>query len=91
MEAGKLVPDELILNLLKEETKGAENGWLIDGMPRTKVQAEAMDKMGLKPQVFVSLEVRRGAGPLALGMNFRFAGLVPTAHIRFYPVRLFPH
>jgi adenylate kinase len=57
MEAGKLVPDELILNLLKEETKGAANGWLIDGMPRTKVQAEAMDKMGLKPQVFVSLEV----------------------------------
>ena len=61
MEAGKLVPDELILNLLKEETKGAEQGWLIDGMPRTKVQAEAMEKMGLTPQVFVSLEVRRGA------------------------------
>eukprot|EP01013_Petalomonas_cantuscygni_P002024 TRINITY_DN12049_c0_g1_i1.p2 TRINITY_DN12049_c0_g1~~TRINITY_DN12049_c0_g1_i1.p2 ORF type:complete len:254 (-),score=74.01 TRINITY_DN12049_c0_g1_i1:175-936(-) len=57
MDAGKLVPDELMINLIKEEVKGAKNGWLIDGMPRTKVQAEAMSKMGLEPQVFISLDV----------------------------------
>lgn len=57
MEAGKLVPDELIIGLIKEETKEANHGWLIDGMPRTRVQAEAMSAMGLNPQAFVTLEV----------------------------------
>jgi adenylate kinase len=57
MDAGHLVPDDLIVDLLNEEIKGAAKGWLIDGMPRTKVQAEAMTKMGLTPEVFVTLEV----------------------------------
>jgi len=57
MDKGELVPDDLIINLLSEEIKGATKGWLIDGMPRTKVQAEAMTKMGLTPEVFVTLEV----------------------------------
>merc|ERR1712190_694445 len=57
MDAGRLVPDQLIIDLLKEEVKGAKNGWLIDGMPRTAVQAEAMSEMGLDPQVFITLEV----------------------------------
>lgn len=57
MDAGALVPDDLIIDLLNEEIKGATKGWLIDGMPRTRVQAEAMTKMGLIPEVFVTLEV----------------------------------
>jgi len=57
MDAGKLVPDELMIGLIKEETEGAHGGWLIDGMPRTRVQAEAMTSMGLDPRIFVTLEV----------------------------------
>eukprot|EP00930_Biecheleria_cincta_P037428 TRINITY_DN2568_c0_g1_i1.p1 TRINITY_DN2568_c0_g1~~TRINITY_DN2568_c0_g1_i1.p1 ORF type:complete len:514 (+),score=104.39 TRINITY_DN2568_c0_g1_i1:51-1544(+) len=57
MDAGKLVPDQVMLDLIAEETKDACNGWMIDGMPRTPVQAEAMMKMGLVPQIFVTLEV----------------------------------
>jgi len=57
MDAGKLVPDQVMLDLIAEETKGATNGWMIDGMPRTVVQAEAMTKMGLVPNIFITLEV----------------------------------
>mmetsp|Transcript_95799 Transcript_95799/g.166452 ORF Transcript_95799/g.166452 Transcript_95799/m.166452 type:complete len:504 (-) Transcript_95799:132-1643(-) len=57
MDAGKLVPDELMIGLILEETKDAKAGWLIDGMPRTRVQAEAMVSMGLDPEVFITLEV----------------------------------
>jgi adenylate kinase len=57
MDAGALVPDEVILSLLEAEVKEATNGWLIDGMPRTRVQAEAMSKMGLEPECFITLEV----------------------------------
>jgi adenylate kinase len=44
MDAGELVSDELIINLVKERLKEADcaNGYLFDGFPRTLPQAEAM-------------------------------------------------
>ena len=46
-EAGKLVPDELILLLIEERLKeeDAENGVLFDGFPRTILQAESLAKI----------------------------------------------
>lgn len=48
MGAGKLVTDELVLALLKERLSqsDAQKGCLLDGFPRTVVQAEALDGMG---------------------------------------------
>ena len=45
MDAGGLVPDELVIGLLKEAlTKPeTEQGFILDGFPRTAVQAEALD------------------------------------------------
>jgi adenylate kinase len=45
MDNGHLVPDELVINLLKEAiTKPeTEKGFILDGFPRTTVQAEALD------------------------------------------------
>lgn len=47
MKAGKLVPDEIILKLIaKRITKpDCENGYILDGFPRTKVQAEKYDEL----------------------------------------------
>jgi adenylate kinase len=44
MDAGELVPDTLIINLVKERLKESDcaNGYLFDGFPRTIPQAEAM-------------------------------------------------
>ena len=44
MDAGKLVPDDLVIALLKDRIEQADckNGFLLDGFPRTKAQADAL-------------------------------------------------
>lgn len=43
MDAGGLVPDELVIGLLKEAIAGAKDGFILDGFPRTIPQARALD------------------------------------------------
>ncbi|MFA4994654.1 MAG: adenylate kinase [Bdellovibrionales bacterium] len=47
MDAGKLVPDPLIVNLIKERIAKPDcaKGFILDGFPRTVPQAEALDNM----------------------------------------------
>ncbi|MFN3780716.1 MAG: adenylate kinase [Candidatus Kapaibacteriota bacterium] len=47
MDKGELVPDSLIIDMIKEELGKPEykNGYLLDGFPRTIAQAEALDKL----------------------------------------------
>jgi adenylate kinase len=47
MKAGQLVPDELVINLIKENLSNpeCERGVLLDGFPRTAVQAAKLDEM----------------------------------------------
>ncbi|MEO5656422.1 MAG: adenylate kinase [Nitrospiria bacterium] len=47
MDAGSLVPDELVIEMLAERLTGADTtvGYLLDGFPRTIVQAEALERM----------------------------------------------
>jgi adenylate kinase len=60
MKSGGLVPDALIIRMVKNrlaEDDVREKGWLLDGFPRTKGQAEALHEAGISPQVMVMLEV----------------------------------
>ena len=63
MAAGKLVPDELVLELMKERLSrpDAAKGAIFDGFPRTVAQAEALDAlladMGRKIDAVVVLDV----------------------------------
>ena len=47
MEAGKLVPDEVVIGLVREKLTSPEcaPGYILDGFPRTVAQAEALDRM----------------------------------------------
>ncbi|MEJ5286392.1 MAG: Adenylate kinase [Candidatus Kapaibacterium sp.] len=47
MDKGELVPDSLIIDMIRSELKKPEyqNGYLLDGFPRTIAQAEAFDKL----------------------------------------------
>lgn len=47
MKAGKYVPDELIIKLIEKRVQmpDCENGYILDGFPRTKVQAEKYDEL----------------------------------------------
>lgn len=43
MEAGELVPDDVILGLVREVLETTDTGVIFDGFPRTRVQAEALE------------------------------------------------
>ncbi|MGB2876302.1 MAG: adenylate kinase [Gaiellaceae bacterium] len=47
LSAGKLVPDELMIDLIRDRLarEDTRHGFVLDGFPRTKVQAEALDSM----------------------------------------------
>ncbi|HCU85344.1 MULTISPECIES: adenylate kinase [unclassified Methylophilus] len=59
MDAGGLVPDEVIIGLVKERIKDADcaNGFLFDGFPRTIPQAEAMKNAGVAIDYVVEIDV----------------------------------
>lgn len=59
MDSGLLVPDELILGIVKERVAkpDCEKGFILDGVPRTQAQAEALDRMGVRIDHVISLEI----------------------------------
>jgi adenylate kinase len=65
MNQGLLVPDELVVNLVKDRLthNDCKEGFLLDGFPRTIPQADALDKelnnMGIKLDRVINIEVRK--------------------------------
>ena len=59
VEAGKLVPDAVIINIIRERLAEADcaNGYILDGVPRTIPQAEAMEQLGIEIDTALSIEV----------------------------------
>ena len=59
MDAGGLVSDDLIINLVKDRLKepDCENGYLFDGFPRTLGQAEAMKEAGIAVDYVIEIDV----------------------------------
>lgn len=59
MDQGQLVPDDIIINLVKERIKESDcaKGFLFDGFPRTIPQAEAMKQAGVNVDYVVEIDV----------------------------------
>lgn len=59
IERGALVPDEVVIDIIKERLTedDCQNGYILDGFPRTVGQAEALDQMGIEMDVVISIEV----------------------------------
>ena len=59
MEAGELVPDEIVIGILKDRIAqdDAKNGFILDGFPRTVSQAEALEKMGVNIDKVIEISV----------------------------------
>ena len=60
MDAGALVPDEVIIGIIAERLAEPDcaEGYILDGVPRTIPQAEAMEKNGVEIDCALSLEVQ---------------------------------
>ena len=59
MDAGQLVPDEVIIGIITERLaeEDCKNGYILDGVPRTIAQAEALEKAGITFDAVVSIEI----------------------------------
>lgn len=59
MDAGKLVPDEVIIGIMQERLAEADcaGGYILDGMPRTIAQAEALEAGNVDIDVALSIEI----------------------------------
>lgn len=59
IEKGRLVPDEIIIDIAKERLAQPDcaNGYILDGMPRTIPQAQALEDAGIEINMALSLEI----------------------------------
>ena len=59
IDAGELCPDDVVIEIIKERLAKSDcgNGFILDGFPRTVAQAEALDRMGVKIDMVISIEV----------------------------------
>jgi adenylate kinase len=59
MDAGDLVPDEVVIGILKDRIAqdDAKKGFILDGFPRTVEQAEALERMGVNIDKVVNIHV----------------------------------
>lgn len=59
MDNGRLVPDEVIINIITERLTQSDckNGFILDGVPRTIAQAVALEKAGVDFDAVLSIEI----------------------------------
>ncbi len=59
VESGALVPDEVIIGIVEERLAepDCKNGYILDGMPRTIPQAEALEERGIEIDCALSIEI----------------------------------
>ena len=59
MDAGNLVPDDIVIGIIKERLAEPDcaNGFILDGFPRTIPQAQALEDLGVEIDRVISLEV----------------------------------
>ena len=91
MDAGGLVPDEVVIGIVKERlaAKDCGNGFILDGFPRTIPQAQALDRvtkeLGKEIRFVLSLEVDQNELMERLCGRRTCTGCGAMFHVRFNP------
>lgn len=95
MDAGQLVPDDVMVKLIDERTAEADckaaDGkprFLLDGFPRTLPQADALDASGLGPEVVLFVDVPEEALLRRLTGRRSCPGCGAPFHIDFQPPKV---
>lgn len=90
MDAGKLVSDDIIINLVKERLKEADcqHGYLFDGFPRTIPQAEAMKAAGVKIDFVLEIDVPHSEIIERMSGRRTHPASGRTYHTRFNPPKV---
>ena len=89
-EAGQLVPDEVVIGILKDRIAqpDAQNGFILDGFPRTVEQAEALEKMGVEIDKVVEINVSDEAITARMSGRRVCEGCGNSYHIEYKPTKV---
>ena len=92
IEGGKLVPDDLIIDMVKNRLENAEAGIMFDGFPRTVAQAEALDKalteIGENVDYAINVEVPDENIINRMGGRRACVGCGATYHVVYSPTKV---
>lgn len=90
MDAGQLVSDDLIINLVKDRIAQPDcaNGFLFDGFPRTIPQAEAMKAAGVKLDYVLEIDVPFDAIIERMSGRRSHPASGRTYHVKFNPPKV---
>ncbi len=90
MDAGALVPDEVIIGLVKDRIQQPDcaNGFLFDGFPRTIPQAEAMKQAGVDLDYVVEIDVDDAEIVKRLSGRRTHLASGRTYHVEFQPPKV---
>jgi adenylate kinase len=90
MDAGELVPDALIINLVKERLREPDcaNGYLFDGFPRTLPQAEAMKEAGVAIDYVLEIDVPFDEIIVRMSGRRMHPASGRTYHVKFNPPKI---
>jgi adenylate kinase len=90
MDAGELVTDELIINLVKErlQQSDCDNGYLFDGFPRTIPQAEALRSSGVAIDHVLEIDVPFDEIITRISGRRVHAPSGRTYHVDFHPPKV---
>jgi adenylate kinase len=90
MDSGGLVPDDVIIGLVKERIQEADcaNGFLFDGFPRTIPQADAMKEAGVAIDAVVDIDVPDGEIIKRMGGRRVHLSSGRTYHVTFNPPKV---
>ena len=90
MDAGELVPDEVVIGILKDRISkpDAQNGFILDGFPRTVEQAEALEKMGVQIDKVIEIAVSDEAITARMSGRRVCEGCGNSYHIQYKPTKV---
>ena len=86
-EKGAFAPDEVVIGIIKErlDMDDCKNGYILDGFPRTVVQAKALDDMGIEIDAVIFIEVADEAIITRIGGRRVCPVCGATYHVEFKP------
>ncbi|HTY46993.1 MAG TPA: adenylate kinase [Methanomassiliicoccales archaeon] len=87
MDAGKLVPNELVIDLIKEKIKNVKGGVILDGFPRNLEQAEMLDKI-TKVDMAIDLQVDEERLVKRLTLRRTCRNCASVYHLEFNPPKV---
>ena len=87
MDAGELVPDEVVIGIVAErlEEDDVQDGFILDGFPRTVGQAEALTEMGVELDAVLNIDVPEEEVIRRLGGRLTCSNCGATFHEEFEP------